>query len=279
MRRALEMTVIEGIHTSVPMHLKILADEDFQQARISTAFMERFLAAPPAGGLMPPPAAAAGRRPPSSAGRSRPGSTPSSMPTSRRVPAGTCPTWRTPTCRRACGCCRCAPRTPRPATCCVDRDHRPTGRRRLGHRQRPRRHRAGRRHAPRPSRAGRPAGAEARALLGPDAVIGLSTHTPAQIDAACALPLDYLAVGPVFGTQTKATGYDAVGLAGVVEAHAAAHGGGRAGGGHRRHHARHGGRRSSLPGPIVGGGHHGSAARRPTRGARARAYVERLGRV
>jgi acetyl-CoA carboxylase biotin carboxylase subunit len=48
MRRALEMTVIEGIQTSVPMHLKILADEDFQQARISTAFMERFLAPPQA---------------------------------------------------------------------------------------------------------------------------------------------------------------------------------------------------------------------------------------
>ena len=49
----------------------------------------------------------------------------------------------------------------------------------------------------------------ARALLGPDAVIGLSTHTPAQVDAACTLPIDYVAVGPVFGTQTKATGYDA----------------------------------------------------------------------
>ena len=48
MRRALEMTVIEGIQTSVPMHLKILADEDFQQARISTSFMERFLPAPKA---------------------------------------------------------------------------------------------------------------------------------------------------------------------------------------------------------------------------------------
>ncbi len=46
MRRALEMTVIDGIHTSVPMHLRILADEDFQQARISTAFMDRFLNAP-----------------------------------------------------------------------------------------------------------------------------------------------------------------------------------------------------------------------------------------
>jgi acetyl-CoA carboxylase biotin carboxylase subunit len=54
MRRALEMTVIEGIHTSVPMHLKILADEDFQQARISTAFMERFLTAPQASATTTP---------------------------------------------------------------------------------------------------------------------------------------------------------------------------------------------------------------------------------
>lgn len=57
-----------------------------------------------------------------------------------------------------------------------------------------------------------------RALVGEGAVIGLSTHTPAQIDAACRLPLDYLAVGPVFGTHTKATGYDAVGLGLVAEA-------------------------------------------------------------
>jgi acetyl-CoA carboxylase biotin carboxylase subunit len=44
MRRTLEMTVIEGIHTSVPMHLKVLADPDFQAGRISTSFMDRFLA-------------------------------------------------------------------------------------------------------------------------------------------------------------------------------------------------------------------------------------------
>jgi len=46
MRRTLEMTVIEGIHTTVPMHLKVLADPDFQAGRISTAFMDRFT--PPA---------------------------------------------------------------------------------------------------------------------------------------------------------------------------------------------------------------------------------------
>ena len=37
MRRALEMTVIEGIKTSVPLHLKILNEPDFQAGRLSTA--------------------------------------------------------------------------------------------------------------------------------------------------------------------------------------------------------------------------------------------------
>jgi acetyl-CoA carboxylase biotin carboxylase subunit len=43
MRRTLDMTVIEGISTSVPLHLKILNEADFQAGRLSTAFMERFL--------------------------------------------------------------------------------------------------------------------------------------------------------------------------------------------------------------------------------------------
>jgi len=46
MRRALEMTIIEGIRTSVPLHLKILNDPDFQAARMSTSFMERFMPKP-----------------------------------------------------------------------------------------------------------------------------------------------------------------------------------------------------------------------------------------
>jgi thiamine-phosphate pyrophosphorylase len=54
--------------------------------------------------------------------------------------------------------------------------------------------------------------ASARALLGEAAVIGLSTHTMAQVDAALAVPVTYLAMGPVFGTGTKDTGYAAVGL-------------------------------------------------------------------
>jgi acetyl-CoA carboxylase biotin carboxylase subunit len=51
MRRTLEMTVIEGIKTSVPLHLKILNDADFQAARMSTAFMERFMPKPAARSL------------------------------------------------------------------------------------------------------------------------------------------------------------------------------------------------------------------------------------
>ena len=54
--------------------------------------------------------------------------------------------------------------------------------------------------------------ASARRLLGPDAMVGLSTHTESQIEAAAGEPVDYLAIGPVFGTTTKQTGYDAVGL-------------------------------------------------------------------
>ena len=53
---------------------------------------------------------------------------------------------------------------------------------------------------------------DARALLGDQAMIGLSTHTPAQVDAALDEPIDYIAVGPIYRTSTKDTGYAAVGL-------------------------------------------------------------------
>src|SRR6187455_53038 len=43
MRRTLEMTVIEGIKTTIPLHLKILAEPDFQAGRLSTSFMDRYL--------------------------------------------------------------------------------------------------------------------------------------------------------------------------------------------------------------------------------------------
>jgi acetyl-CoA carboxylase biotin carboxylase subunit len=46
MRRTLEMTVIDGIKTSIPMHLKILQDPDFLAGRMNTSFMDRFLKDP-----------------------------------------------------------------------------------------------------------------------------------------------------------------------------------------------------------------------------------------
>jgi len=42
MRRTLEMSVVEGIATTVPLHLKVLADPDFVAGRINTAFMDRY---------------------------------------------------------------------------------------------------------------------------------------------------------------------------------------------------------------------------------------------
>jgi acetyl-CoA carboxylase biotin carboxylase subunit len=43
MRRTLEMTVVDGIKTSIPLHLKVLADPDFVAGRIHTGFMERYM--------------------------------------------------------------------------------------------------------------------------------------------------------------------------------------------------------------------------------------------
>src|SRR5438067_107897 len=43
MRRTLEMTVIDGIKTSIPLHLKILSEPDFIAGRLSTSFMERYV--------------------------------------------------------------------------------------------------------------------------------------------------------------------------------------------------------------------------------------------
>ena len=58
----------------------------------------------------------------------------------------------------------------------------------------------------------------ARALLGSDAILGVSTHSVVQIDRAVREPVSYIAVGPVFGTGSKDTGYEAVGLDLVREA-------------------------------------------------------------
>jgi len=43
----------------------------------------------------------------------------------------------------------------------------------------------------------------ARRILGPDAIVGLSTHAPHELDAAVHEPADYLSAGPVVPTPTK----------------------------------------------------------------------------
>jgi thiamine-phosphate pyrophosphorylase len=61
----------------------------------------------------------------------------------------------------------------------------------------------------------------ARELVGPQAIVGLSTHTPEQIAAAAAADVDYIGVGPVHRTPTK-PGRAAVGLELVADAAASA---------------------------------------------------------
>ena len=63
---------------------------------------------------------------------------------------------------------------------------------------------------------------DARAVIGDERLLGLSTHTPGQWESAFAEPVCYIAIGPVFGTGTKSTGYDAIGLEVVRRASTAA---------------------------------------------------------
>ena len=53
---------------------------------------------------------------------------------------------------------------------------------------------------------------DARTVIGAQAILGLSTHTKEQWDAAVREPVTYIAIGPAFGTGTKDTGYSAVGV-------------------------------------------------------------------
>jgi thiamine-phosphate pyrophosphorylase len=57
-----------------------------------------------------------------------------------------------------------------------------------------------------------------RRIVGDQMILGLSTHTVEQLDAGSRQPIDYLAIGPVFKTTSKATGYSARGLDMVREA-------------------------------------------------------------
>ncbi len=43
MQRALSMFIVEGIYTSIPLHQRILAEADFQAARLDTNFIQRFM--------------------------------------------------------------------------------------------------------------------------------------------------------------------------------------------------------------------------------------------
>jgi thiamine-phosphate pyrophosphorylase len=52
---------------------------------------------------------------------------------------------------------------------------------------------------------------DARRIVGPDRLLGISTHTPDQIDAANRAAVDYIGVGPVYETPTK-PGRPAVGV-------------------------------------------------------------------
>jgi len=57
--------------------------------------------------------------------------------------------------------------------------------------------------------------AAARRLLGPDAVIGYSTHNVEQALAASKLPISYLAIGPIFQTTSKTDTSPVLGLDGL----------------------------------------------------------------
>ncbi len=56
---------------------------------------------------------------------------------------------------------------------------------------------------------------DARKLLGEKKIIGLSTHSIDQVLAALELPIDYIAIGPVFATRTKSDPDPVVGLSGI----------------------------------------------------------------
>jgi thiamine-phosphate pyrophosphorylase len=65
--------------------------------------------------------------------------------------------------------------------------------------------------------------ADVRLVAGEKIIVGYSTHDSHQIEQALREPISYFAVGPVFGTATKATGYEPVGCDAVR--HAALRGG------------------------------------------------------
>ncbi len=57
--------------------------------------------------------------------------------------------------------------------------------------------------------------AEARRQVGPDRLVGVSTHTVAQLHRAAATDADYIAYGPIFATGSKVDAETPVGLPGL----------------------------------------------------------------
>lgn len=60
----------------------------------------------------------------------------------------------------------------------------------------------------------------ARAILGPTAIIGFSTHSIGQANQASQLPIDYIAFGPIFATASKENPDDVVGTEGLANVRA-----------------------------------------------------------
>ena len=58
----------------------------------------------------------------------------------------------------------------------------------------------------------------ARRVLGNDAIIGFSTHNLEQARLAAQMPVDYVAIGPIFATTTKQSANPPVGLEGLGRA-------------------------------------------------------------
>lgn len=61
---------------------------------------------------------------------------------------------------------------------------------------------------------------QAREVIGPDRLLGVSTHNPRQVAAADREPVDYIAIGPIFGTRSKANPDPVVGRDGLALARA-----------------------------------------------------------
>lgn len=58
---------------------------------------------------------------------------------------------------------------------------------------------------------------KSRALLGPDKLLGATVHNVAELEALEGVAVDYIGVGPVFGTRSKDTGLPPLGLKGLAE--------------------------------------------------------------